>query len=71
MPIVQITLVQGRDEDTVKTCVREVAQTVHRTLGAPLDTVRVLVSQLPASQWGVGDRTRDEIDAERSARGAP
>lgn len=63
MPIVNITLVQGRDEDTVKECMREVARTVHRTLGAPMDTIRVLVSQIPASQWGVGERTRDEIDA--------
>ncbi len=66
MPIVQITLVEGRDEATVKTCIKEVATTLHRTLGAPMDTIRVLVSQVPGSQWGVGDRTRDEIDAARA-----
>jgi 4-oxalocrotonate tautomerase len=68
MPIVQITLVEGRDEATVKTCIKEVAATLHRTLGAPLDTIRVLVSQVPPSQWGIGDRTRDEIDAARAAQ---
>jgi 4-oxalocrotonate tautomerase len=68
MPIVQIALVEGRDSATVKKCIKEVAHSLHRTLGAPLDTIRVLVTQLPASQWGVGDRTRDEIDAARAAQ---
>ncbi|MGO4329542.1 tautomerase family protein [Cupriavidus sp. 2TAF22] len=71
MPIVQITLIEGRDEATVKRCIQEVARTVHATLGAPLESIRVLVSQLPATQWSVGDRTKDEIDAARAARENP
>lgn len=65
MPIVQITVVEGRDDETIKRCIKEVARTVHQTLGAPLATIRVLVHQLPASHWGVGEQTRDEIDAAR------
>lgn len=68
MPIVQITLVAGRDEATVTHCIKEVARTVHRTTGAPLDTIRVLVNQIPGSQWGVGDSTRAEIDAAKAAQ---
>ena len=68
MPIVQITMVEGRTADVVKQCIREVARTVHATLGAPLDSIRVVVTQVPGSQWGIGDRTRDEIDAARAAR---
>ncbi len=67
MPLVQITLVQGRDDAVVTECMREVARTVHRTLGAPLDSIRVVVTQVPGAHWGVGDRTRDEIDAARRA----
>lgn len=63
MPIVNITLIQGRDPEAIKTCMREVARAVHRTLDAPLETIRVLVTQIPASQWGVGEYTREEIEA--------
>jgi len=67
MPIVQISLITGRDETTVKRCLKAVARAVHETLGAPLETIRVIAYQLPASQWAVGDQTRDEIDAAKAA----
>jgi 4-oxalocrotonate tautomerase len=66
MPLIQITLVQGRDEAMVKRCMKAVAKTVHETLNAPLESIRVIVQQVPGSQWAVGDRTRDEIDAEKA-----
>jgi phenylpyruvate tautomerase PptA (4-oxalocrotonate tautomerase family) len=45
MLIAEITLVQGCSEVTVKDCIKGVARTVQRTLGAPLGTIRVLVTQ--------------------------
>lgn len=65
MPIIQISLLQGRSEALVSQCAREVARTVHDTLGAPLDTIRVLVTELPPTHWAVGERTRADIDAAR------
>jgi 4-oxalocrotonate tautomerase len=70
MPVIQISLVEGRDEESIKRCIKEVARTVHQTLGAPLSTIRVVVQQVPPSHWGVGDQTRDEIDAARAADAA-
>jgi len=70
MPIIQITVVEGRDPEDIKRCVKSVARVVHETLGAPLATIRVTVQQVPAAFWAVGDKTRDEIDAERKAAGA-
>jgi 4-oxalocrotonate tautomerase len=64
MPLIQITLVEGRDAETIKRCIKHVARTVHESLNAPMSSIRVLVHQLPANQWAVGDRMRDEIDAE-------
>jgi 4-oxalocrotonate tautomerase len=65
MPIIHINLLEGRDPALVSACAREVAQTVHRSLGAPLDTIRVLVNEVPPTHWAVGDRTRAELDAEK------
>jgi 4-oxalocrotonate tautomerase len=69
MPIIQISLVEGRDAQAIKRCVKEVARTVHETLGAPLSAIRVMVYQVPAAHWAVGDETRDDIDAAKAARG--
>ncbi len=65
MPIVHISYVEGRDPESLASCVKAVARTVHETLGAPLETIRVYATGVPAAQWAVGDRTRDEIDAEK------
>ena len=63
MPIVQITLVEGREDAAIKRCVKEVARVVRETLDAPVSSIRVMVYQVPPSQFVVGDQTRDEIDA--------
>jgi 4-oxalocrotonate tautomerase len=66
MPIVQISLVKGRDEATLKRFVKDVARTVHESLGAPMPTIRVILNEVPATHWAIGDETRDDIDAARS-----
>jgi len=43
MPVIQISLVDGRDKESIKRCIKEVARTVSQTLGAPLGTIRVIV----------------------------
>jgi 4-oxalocrotonate tautomerase len=70
MPIVQISLVEGRNPDDIKRCVKAVARTVHQNLGAPLATIRVTVQQIPGSFWSVGDQTKDEIDDKRDRASA-
>ncbi|WP_226797578.1 tautomerase family protein [Cupriavidus necator] len=60
MPIVQISLVSGRDEAVVKRCLKAVAQTVHETLGAPLESIRVFATPVEPAHWVVGDRAKDE-----------
>ncbi|RKP50318.1 tautomerase family protein [Pararobbsia silviterrae] len=60
MPIVHLSLVEGRSDEAVKACVKAVARTVHETLGAPLESIRVYATQVPGAHWAVGDRTKDE-----------
>ena len=67
MPIVQISLVKGRDEATLKRFVKDVARTVHESLGAPMPTIRVILHEVPAAHWAIGDETRDELDAAKAA----
>lgn len=62
MPIIQVTLVEGRDDATVENFVREVAQTASRTLDAPLSSVRVMVNTVPPNHFSVGDRLKSDRD---------
>ncbi len=60
MPVIHINLVEGRDSELIKACVKAVAYTVSETLGAPLETVRVYATLVPAAHWAVGGQTKDE-----------
>ncbi|PUA18593.1 tautomerase family protein [Glaciimonas sp. PCH181] len=63
MPIIQITLVEGRSNEAVERCIREVAHTVSSTLNAPLATVRVMVTELPPSRFAIGDVLKSDAAA--------
>ncbi|ASK34696.1 tautomerase family protein [Alloalcanivorax mobilis] len=63
MPIVQITLVEGRDDALVENCIREVARCVSEQLNAPIGSVRVMVSELPPTRFAVGDRLKSDAPA--------
>lgn len=43
MPIIQITILEGRDQETIEKCIHNVARTVHESLGVPLTGIRVKV----------------------------
>lgn len=70
MPIVTISIIEGRSEEAVKACLKAVAHAVHDTLGAPLESIRVIANAVPAAHWAVGDRTKDEIAAAAAPGGS-
>lgn len=55
MPIIQVTLVQGRDEEKVQRFIRVVAQVAHAELEAPMSAIRVMVNEVPPQRFAVGD----------------
>ncbi|WCK52321.1 4-oxalocrotonate tautomerase [Aneurinibacillus sp. Ricciae_BoGa-3] len=54
MPLIQIQLIQGRPEDKIKEVIENVTNTVHETLGAPKESIRVIVTEIPKTHWGIG-----------------
>jgi len=65
MPLIQISMRAGRGEPAVRELISAVTQTVSATLQAPPETVRVMVTEVPATHWANGDVTL----AEQLARG--
>jgi 4-oxalocrotonate tautomerase family enzyme len=66
MPIVQISVVRGRDRESISRCVKEVARTVAETLGAPLASVRVMVTEIEPEFFSVGATLKSESAASAS-----
>jgi 4-oxalocrotonate tautomerase len=60
MPLVQITIVEGRDNELIEGCIRNVARTVSESLNAPIETVRVTVNEVPANRFAVGDKLKSD-----------
>jgi 4-oxalocrotonate tautomerase len=54
MPIVQITMFEGRDEETKARLAREVADAVAEATGNSLDDVHVLFDEKPRAAWARG-----------------
>ena len=62
MPWIDITIVEGRDMLRKQAMCRAVARAVHEELGAPLETIRVVVREVAPELWCVGDRPKKPVD---------
>lgn len=52
MPIIQVSLIEGRPPEKIKALIENITDTVVETLDAPKQSVRVLVTELPKTHWG-------------------
>lgn len=60
MPIIHITMLEGRDTEMVETCMRDVAITVQKSLDIPLESIRVIVNEVPKNRFSVGVQLKSE-----------
>jgi 4-oxalocrotonate tautomerase len=58
MPIIDVTMLEGRTVEMKATLIRELTDTAERVLGVPRASIRVLVRELPPESWGVGGETK-------------
>ena len=62
MPMVQISLVEGRDGATKPRLIERVTEAVVESTGAPRETVRVLLYEIPGEHWGIGGVSKGTSD---------
>lgn len=60
MPIINVTLIEGRSDEVIEGFMKNVARTASESLNAPLESVRVIVQQVPPSRFAVGDKLKSE-----------
>jgi 4-oxalocrotonate tautomerase len=54
MPLVQISMLEGRDEQTRRDMLDAVSEAIHRTTGAPLDAIRVWITEFKPTDYIAG-----------------
>ncbi|NLH79301.1 MAG: 2-hydroxymuconate tautomerase family protein, partial [Phyllobacteriaceae bacterium] len=54
MPIVEVTLIEGRTFEKKKKMVEEVTNAIVSSLGAPREAVRVIIREVPAWHFAAG-----------------
>ena len=54
MPMIQVTLIEGRSSEAKAALIGELTQAAVSATGAPRESVRVILQEVPAANWGVG-----------------
>jgi 4-oxalocrotonate tautomerase len=63
MPIITISLVEGRTPAQIRAMIQAVSDAAVTTLDAPLDTINIVVNEVAARHWGAGAATLAELQA--------
>ncbi|MHC8366909.1 2-hydroxymuconate tautomerase family protein [Pseudomonas sp. ZT5P21] len=60
MPIAMIHLAEGRSEEKKHALLVNVTQAIAQSLDVPVESVRVLLQEIPETQWAAGGKTLAE-----------
>ena len=65
MPLIEITLVEGRSPEQLRSLISTVTRAAVESVDAPIESVRVVLREVPATHFAAGDVTIDERRAQR------
>lgn len=57
MPLVEVTMVEGRTPDQIRALISALTDAVVGSVGAPRESVRVVVREVPLTHFAAGDVT--------------
>jgi 4-oxalocrotonate tautomerase len=57
MPIVEVTLVNGRSPQELRAMISAVTMAVSQTVAAPVESIRVIIREVPTTHFAAGDVT--------------
>jgi 4-oxalocrotonate tautomerase len=62
VPLVEVTIAEGRSGDQIRTMMHEVHNAVLRSVDTRPEHIRVVVREVPRAHWATGDVTLCEMD---------
>ena len=57
MPLIEVTMVEGRTPQQVRALITALTQAAVDTVDAPVESIRVVVREVPTTHWAAGDVT--------------
>jgi 4-oxalocrotonate tautomerase len=57
MPLLLVKIIEGRPPEKVEALIAALTEATVDTLGAPRESIRVLVEEVPKSHWGIGGKS--------------
>ena len=54
MPLIQVTMIEGRSTDMKTELIRRLTEAAVEATGAPRESIRVILQEVPGAHWGVG-----------------
>jgi 4-oxalocrotonate tautomerase len=67
MPMINVQMIRGRTPAQKRALIKELSEAAIRTLEVPEQAIRIILTEVEPEHWGVGSRSKAEIDAERAA----
>ncbi len=61
MPIATINIVEGRTDEKKAILIRKVTEAISEAIDAPIETVRVIINEMPKTQFGIGGKTAKSL----------
>ncbi|MER5348299.1 tautomerase family protein [Streptomyces mirabilis] len=60
MPLIEVSLVEGRSPEQLRTLISKITDGVQSALDVPRPNIRVIVREVPPTLWAAGDVTISE-----------
>ena len=57
MPIAQLYILEGRSNEQKETLIREDGDAMSRSLDAPIERVRVIITEMPSNHFGIAGKS--------------
>ena len=61
MPFAQIYMIEGRTEEQTRAVIEKVTEALHEAVGAPKETIRVWIHDMPKTNWGIAGKTAKDL----------
>ncbi|MDP3659235.1 2-hydroxymuconate tautomerase [Phenylobacterium sp.] len=61
MPVAIVNLIEGRSVEKKKAMIIAVTQAISESLDAPIESIRVIIHEVPSTDWGIAGKTAKDM----------
>ncbi|WP_372605215.1 2-hydroxymuconate tautomerase [Actibacterium sp.] len=61
MPLIEVTMIEGRSAEQKAALIAKLTDAAVEAVGAPIETVRVCIREIPGENWGIGGKAKGPL----------